>query len=135
MAIDAIPAINTAATTALIPVYDPLAAYAAAKAYAAARAATLPPALTPSIDQTRSFAPGPAIDDSAGSTVPRPSDYVAQAALGLAFASPSVVTSLAPGAAAMAAIASIPAVGPVEYMSPMTRTSMIADPRFIDVYR
>lgn len=134
MAIDAIPAINTAATTSLIPVYDPLAAYAASKAYATA-AQGAGPALTSSIDQTRSFAPGPAIDDSAGSTVPRPSDYNAQAALGLAFASPSVVTSLAPGAAAMAAIASIPAVGPVEYLASITRTSMIADPRLIDVYR
>jgi hypothetical protein len=135
MAIDAIPAIDTAATTSLVPVYDPLAAYAASKAYATS-ALVAPSTLTPNtIDPTRSFAPGPAIDDSAGSTVPRASDYNAQAALGLAFASPAVVTSLAPGAAAMAALASIPAVGPVEYLAPITRGAMIADPRFIDVYR
>ena len=143
MAIDAIPAINTTATTSLIPIYDPLASYAASKAYATAAQAAATSALvaptstlTPNtIDPTRSFAPGPAIGDSGGSTVPRPSDYNAQAAIGLAFASPAVLTSLAPGAAAMAAIASIPAVGPVESLAPIARGAMIADPRFIDVYR
>lgn len=154
MAIDPISAISTTETNAVVPVYNPLAAYAASKAYAAAQAAAAPPAFAAALstvaadaspltaapaavsaDQTRSFAPGPSIGDSAGSTVPQASDYNAQAALGLAFASPAVVTSLAPGAAALAAVASLPAVGPVEYLAPIARGSIIADPRFVDVYR
>jgi len=142
MAIDAIPAFNTDTPISLIPVYDPLAAYAASKAYATATqaGATSAPAaptmlLSNTIDPTRSFAPGPAFGDRAGSTVPQASDYNAQAELGLAFASPAVLTSLAPGAAALAAIASIPAIGPVEALAPIARGAMIADPRFIDVYR
>ena len=84
---------------------------------------------------TRSSVPGPALDDSAGPTIPQASDYNAQAALGLAFSSPAVLTSLAPGAAALAALAALPAVGPVEKIAATARTAIYANPYFIDVYR
>jgi|GEM_PF-2023482 len=137
MVIDAIVASGTTPNTLTLGAYDPLTAYAANKAYAATQPAEANLTAAPALPSgpTRSFAPGPASDDAAGPTVPQGSDYNAQAALGLAFASAAVVTSLAPGAAAMAAMASLPAVGPVEYLAPIARNSIFADPHFIDVYR
>ena|ERR1700694_5154381 len=79
--------------------------------------------------------PGPVQDDAPGSTTPKPSDYNAQAAAGLAFAAPLVITSLAPGAATLAKIASLPEVGPVVKLAPIARTSIDANSYFVDVYR
>ena len=79
------------------------------------------------------YGPGPVLDDTSGATPPRPSDYNAQSAQGLAFSSPAFIAILAASTAGLTA--TLPAVAPVDRLTPVARTGVYVDPYFVDTYR